>query len=778
MQWMGSLPIRRKLTVSILLISSLASLLACAVFGAYDWVTYRRAMLRDLQTLGGVLANNSTAAIAFDDAKTAEEILRGLRVHPRIMAAALYRQDRRMFVSYRRGTLSEPLPFETQEDGVRFGDGELVLFLPVELEGKRIGTIYLQSDLQALHARLRLYAGLVVLVLAIGLVVTLLLSPVFQRAISGPILELARTARRISQDRDYALRVAKSSEDEVGQLTDSFNTMLTGIEARDSALRQANAALQEEIGERRKAEPELRRLNETLEQRVSERTAAAEQASKAKSEFLANMSHELRTPLNSVIGFANLLLKNKGGNLRREDLAFAERVQANGRHLLGLINQILDLSKVEAGRVDLQIAPVDMGQMIESLVAEFAGQLHGRDVRLLAEIPRPVAAVEADPEKLRQVLINLVGNALKFTEKGTVTVRVCADPATRRTTRIDVVDTGIGIAGEKQALIFEAFRQADSTTARRFGGTGLGLTISQALCRLMGFRLAVQSEEGRGSTFSVVFDQAGQVTGKAAPTAPPAGPHPQAEPSHRLVLVIDDEEDARMLLSRMVADFGYRVIPAGSGQEGLRLARDLRPDAITLDLVMPGMDGWTVLRRLKEDPDLARIPTVVVSIVAAENRGAVLGAVDILQKPVSRDELNRVLQTCSRPRILIVDDNEDDRRIMAAILENEPVEVKQVADGHEALEALMQFTPDVILLDLFMPNMDGLQFLDAFRQRPGAEAVPVVIVTAKTPDDEVRRALAHWTRAVLNKQDNLPVRLRQVLDGLLGRGAPDKGSSA
>ena len=224
----------------------------------------------------------------------------------------------------------------------------------------------------------------------------------------------------------------------------------------------------------------------------------------------------------------------------------------------------------------------------------------------------------------------------------------------------------------------------------------------------------------------------------------------------------------------MVADFGYRVIPAGSGQEGLRLARDLRPDAITLDLVMPGMDGWTVLRRLKEDPDLARIPTIVVSVVAGENRGAVLGAIDVLQKPVARDELSRVLQTCSRPRILIVDDNEDDRQILAAILDNEPVEVKQATDGREALEALMQFTPDVILLDLFMPNMDGMQFLDELRHRPGAEAIPVVIVTAMAPDEDVRRALTHWTRAVLNKQDNLPVRLRQVLDGLLGRSLPGK----
>ena len=207
---------------------------------------------------------------------------------------------------------------------------------------------------------------------------------------------------------------------------------------------------------------------------------------------------------------------------------------------------------MEAGRVELQIAPVDLGQMIEGVAVEFAGQLHGRDVRLLADVPHLMATVQTDPERLRQVLINLIGNAIKFTEHGTVTVRVLTAPVMR----IDVIDTGIGIARDKQALIFEAFRQADSTTTRRFGGTGLGLTISQALCQLMGYRLEVQSEEGRGSTFSIVLNSAGPVAGDLTPSASVAEPAPLADPPARLVLVIDDEEDARSLLVRMVMDFG------------------------------------------------------------------------------------------------------------------------------------------------------------------------------------------------------------------------------
>lgn len=769
MLWLNRLPIRRKLTVSILLASSLASLLASAVFGAYDWFTYRQAMVRDLATLGGVLANNSTAAITFQDAGTAQEVLRGLRVHHHIVAAALYGREGALFAAYIRGGGPVATALATRPDGVRFEPGRLELFLPVELDAKRIGTIYLESDLTALRARLRLYAAIVLLVLVSSLLMTLLLSSVLQKAISGPILELARAARRISQERDYSLHVAKSSDDEVGHLTDSFNEMLTDIGVRDSALRQANAALQGEIGERRKAEFALRQLNETLEQRVSDRTAVAEQASRAKSQFLASMSHELRTPLNSVIGFATLLLKNKGGTLRSEDLTFVERIHANGLHLLGLINQILDLSKIEAGRVDLKVAPTDLGRMVDVLVAGFEGQLQGCDVRLVKVLPPLMETLSVDAEKLRQVLINLIGNAVKFTEHGTITVRVQVDALSLHPTRIDVIDTGIGIAPEKQELIFEAFRQADSTIGRQFGGTGLGLTISQNLCRLMGCRIEVESEEGRGSRFSVVLAQSAAAPDPlSAPAAKQDETH-HTGPSRRLVMVVDDEDDARLLLSRMVEELGYRVVSVRSGEECLRLARRIRPDVITLDLIMPEMDGWETLRRLKEDRRLASIPTMVVSMVAWESRGTVLGPLEVLQKPVSQSELKRVLRRCIRPRILVVDDSEEDRRILRAILEKEPVDVRSAADGYEALEMLNQFTPDVILLDLSMPHMDGMRFMDVLRRRPEGAAIPLVVITSTSPDAEVRRCLTQWTRAVLDKQSDLPEQLRRVLDRLLVR---------
>lgn len=768
MHWFSTIPIRRKLTFSILLASTLASLLACATFGVYDWVTYRQAMCRDLVTLGGVLANNSTAALSFKVESTATELLHGLRVHPHIEVGSLYDQDGDLFAFFTRPGSGNAIPSTVQPDGARFFSQSLILFQPVELDGRRIGTIYLQSDLRALSARLRLYASIVAMVLGIGLVATLLLSPLLQRPITRPILSLAETAQRIANHRDYTLRVEKASMDEVGQLTESFNTMIAGIESRDSALRDANATLKAEIAVRRKAEADLRLLNETLEQRVSERTAVAEQANRAKSEFLANMSHELRTPLNSVIGFANLLIRNKAGNLSHEDVTFLERIQANGRHLLSLINQILDLSKIEAGRADLQIAPLDVAALIKSLTDEFEGQLQGRNVRFVVEIPDPVAPFDTDADKLKQILINLVGNAVKFTEHGSVTVRVTVNPSTRRPQSIDVIDTGIGIPPDKLSVIFDAFRQADNTTARRFGGTGLGLAISKTLSRLLGYRIEVASKPGVGSTFRVLLSSC-PTENQVTPDASEAKAMRHAEPDRRLVLVIDDENDARVLLARMIEEFGYQVTTAPSGEEGIRLARSERPDAITLDLLMPGMDGWTVLRRLKDDPALASIPVIVVSIVAAENRGSVFGAVDLLQKPISRDEVARVLQLCNRPRVLVVEDNAEDRRIFASILEKEAVETQMVSNGREALVILRNFKPDVILLDLSMPEMDGLAFLQVVDREFHGKVPPVVIVTSTAPDESVRSYLNQWATSIISKQDELPVRLRHALDSILRR---------
>ncbi|HEY2807013.1 MAG TPA: CHASE3 domain-containing protein [Gemmatimonadales bacterium] len=360
----------------------------------------------------------------------------------------------------------------------------------------------------------------------------------------------------------------------------------------------------------------------------------ASNANRAKSDFLANMSHELRTPLNSVIGFASVLLRNKQDRFATQDLQYLQRIHDNGRHLLGLINSVLDLSKVEAGRMELEIGTTDLGALIRETLGQMESQVHGRPVALRAIVPEKLVPLRADTGKLKQVLINLVANALKFTEQGSVTVRVSADHNGLPRT-IEVVDTGIGIPLERQEAVFEAFQQADNSTARRFGGSGLGLTITRSLCQLMGYRIALSSTPGVGTTFSISFDSAQPIVVNPVEEIPSDQPR---------VLIIDDDSDARMLLAQYVRDLGCVPVVAGSGPTGLEAARRDPPSLILLDILMPGMNGFEVLQAVRNDPDLASVPVVIVSVIATENRRRAVGAAALVNKPVERDEIETVLR--------------------------------------------------------------------------------------------------------------------------------------
>ncbi len=369
---------------------------------------------------------------------------------------------------------------------------------------------------------------------------------------------------------------------------------------------------------------------------------AAEAASRAKSDFLARMSHELRTPLNSIIGFANVLRKNRAGSMNEDQLSFSNRIATNGLHLLALINDILDLSKIEAGRMTLDLSVVMLDTLVRETIDELEGQTRDRPVVLHAEIPDVIRSIATDSARMKQVLINLIGNALKFTERGEVVVTINADPDGMPLSVV-VRDTGIGIPRDRLDAIFNVFEQAESMTSRRFGGTGLGLAISRSLCELMGHQLEVESEEGRGTTMFVRLGSAPRTSRRSVPGMM-AIPDTKSAPAESapvksdapLVLVVDEDEDARLLLGQHLEEAGCRVANADSGVDALRMARDLLPDMIFLDLRLPKISGFDVFRILKSDDMLKDTPVVIASVAGSEARPGLAGAAAILDKPISR----------------------------------------------------------------------------------------------------------------------------------------------
>ncbi len=498
--------------------------------------------------------------------------------------------------------------------------------------------------------------------------------------------------------------------------------------------------------------------NVRLFDEIQDKSQQLEIASKHKSRFLASMSHELRTPLNAIIGVTEMLLEDARDFKREDELEPLERVLRAARHLLALINDILDLSKIEAGRMELHLESFLLAPLIDDVAKTIESMATKNANRIVVDCPPDLGTIHADQTRFRQALLNLASNATKFTEKGTVTIAARPQQRDGRDwITIAVADTGIGMTEEQIGRLFQEFSQADSSTTRKYGGTGLGLAISRHFCRMMGGDITVESRPGEGSTFTIRLPRIVQGAETLAPLgqAPPARPiAEQAE--EPLILVVDDDETVRELVVRHLERAGFAAVAARGGQEGLRLARELRPAAVTLDVMMPDLDGWTVLAAIKGDPALAAIPVVLMSIVDHKNRGYALGAADYLVKPVDRGKLvETITAICgsSAGRALLVDDDEVVRRGVRQTLEPIGWQVTEAENGRVAVETLIAARPDVIILDLMMPTMDGFEFLDQLRGRPDWQDIPVVVITAKDLSDEDRDRLNGGVERIIQKSD-------------------------
>jgi PAS domain S-box-containing protein len=506
---------------------------------------------------------------------------------------------------------------------------------------------------------------------------------------------------------------------------------------------------------------ERKRVAEEL--RIAKETAEA--ATQAKSTFLAKMSHELRTPLNAVIGLTDMMLAHAtrfGTERAQEPL---QRVHRAGTHLLGLINEVLDLAKIEAGKLELNPATVDLAPLIAEVVGTARQLAEQNNNRLEVEVQENLGALTVDPMRLRQILLNLLSNACKFTKEGEVTLRARKLADGGNWIEFAVADTGIGMAPEQQAKLFEEFTQADATTAERFGGTGLGLAITRKLARMMGGDVTVTSELGKGSVFTVRLPDSIEVP---ATTVAEGGRRPAAD----CVLVIDDDATARELIADHLKSEGFAVVAASGGLEGLKLAKQVKPTVITLDVLMPDLDGWSVLAALRKDSELADVPVIMVSILDEQRRGAALGAAGYLTKPIDRERLRRLLDRFRGPtrptRVLIVEDDPYQRERMRGWIESQNAIVQQAANGKEALERLQESKPDLILLDLMMPEMDGFQVVATLQKEPAWRDIPVIVITALDLDAKDRARLNSGVESVLVKETFRPAdlvdRIRRITD--------------